>query len=72
MEFIKREIKSPKLTFKLEVELNNSSLTPEEATDRLDYLINRSYNAKAVSEFVLFLIRETKSSTYEIKNLEII
>ncbi len=70
MMFIKKEIKSPKLILTLEVELNNSSLTPQEAADRLSYLIQHNRNNK-VCEFLVELLRETRSSTFEVKKLEI-
>jgi hypothetical protein len=68
--FIRKEIKSEKLILHLEVELNHSLLTAQEAVDRLQFSIN-SYKMKSFSEFVVDLLRETKSSTYEIKRLAI-
>ncbi len=65
-----KEVKSPKLTVKFEFELNDSTFTPEEATERIQYLIN-SYSAPQFSELVVFLLRATRSSTWELKSLEI-
>lgn len=66
----KREVKTPRMILKLEIELNESTLTDQEAADRLSFLIN-SYHAKEFSELIVFLLRETKSSTWELKALEI-
>jgi hypothetical protein len=63
-------IKSNKLILKLEIELNESSYTAQEAAERIAYLINGHYEID-FSNFILFLLRETKSNTWELKNLEI-
>lgn len=70
MAFTTKEVKSPKLKLVLELEFNNSSLTAEEATNRISFLLNSSYS-KQMSEFIVFLLRETKSSTWEMKRLAI-
>lgn len=72
MDFTKlkeQQVKSSKLIFKMEIELNESLLTDQEAADRLAYASNRAHDFSA---FILFLLRETRSSTYELKKLEII
>lgn len=68
--FVKREVKSPKLLMKFEVEFNNSTLTAQEAVDRISSRIHGPH-CREFSEFIVFLLRETKSSTFEIKKLEI-
>jgi hypothetical protein len=64
---LERKIVSPKLTLKLEIELNDSTMTPEEAAQRLEYLINTS-GSKAFSGFIVELIRQTNSTTWELKS----
>lgn len=59
------------LTLKLEIDLNDSGYTAEDAASRIEYLIH-SYNAKEFSELIAFLLRETKSSTWEMKKLEVV
>lgn len=68
--FKKREVKSPKLILKLEIELTNSTLTAEDAARRIQYLIDSSNN-KDMSNFIIFLLRETNSSMWEVKHLSI-
>lgn len=70
MEFKKREVVSPKLILKLEIELTDSLLTAEEAAERIAFIINSS-RSDAVSNFIVFLLRETKSSMWEMKELSI-
>jgi hypothetical protein len=70
MNFVKKTIVSPKLILTLEIELNNSSLTAQEAADRISYAFNSS-RSKELSEFIVFLIRETRSSTWDMQKLEI-
>jgi hypothetical protein len=71
MGFSKREVVSPKLTLKLEIELNDSTLTPDEAATRLQFIIDSSRSSE-FSRLIVMLIRETRSSTWELKKLEII
>lgn len=70
MNFTKREVKSLKLKLVLELEFNNSCLTPEEVVDRISYLIN-SYKMSSFSDFIVSLLKETRSSTYELIKMEI-
>lgn len=64
------EVLPEKLILKLETELNKPGLTAHEATGKIEYLIN-SYRFKNFSGFVVDLLRETRSSTYELKELSI-
>lgn len=69
----KFESKKPiteEMVLKLELNLFRSSLTPEEAAQRIEYLINSPYS-KEFSGFIVFLLRETKSSSWELKSLEL-
>jgi hypothetical protein len=66
-----RQVKSPKLTLKLEIELNDSLLEAQEAADRIQYLIDSS-QSKEFSNLIVMLIRETKSSTWELSKFEIV
>jgi hypothetical protein len=68
--FKPKEVVSERLFFKLELELTHSNLTPEEAAQRIEFLINGSHS-KVISELINFLLRETKSSFWELKTLEI-
>jgi hypothetical protein len=68
--FKKREIKSPKISVKFEFELIDSSLTADEAAERIQQLIN-GYKLPQFSDLVVALLRETRSSMWELKNLEI-
>lgn len=70
IKFGPKQVKSPKLTFKLEIELTDSLLDAQEAADRIQYLINSS-NSRDLSNFIVFLLRETKSSMWEAKKVEI-
>lgn len=70
MTFSKKEVISPKLVLKLEIELSDSSYTAEEAADRIAHLINSS-RSESFSSFIVFLLRETKSSMWDLKTLEI-
>lgn len=65
-----KEVKSKKLILTLEIELTNSCLDEQEAADRISYAINTS-SRHEISEFIVFLLRETKSSYWELKKLEI-
>lgn len=65
-----REVVSPTLILKLEIELNNSALTENEAADRLSSVLHNSYNNE-FANFIVMLIRETRSSTWGLKTLEI-
>lgn len=68
----KREIVSPKLIVNLEIELTDSRLKADEATDKLNAIINsHSAQRKPFSEFIVFLLRETKSSLGKMKKLVI-
>lgn len=58
------------MVLKLEIELINSALTPDEASAKLQYLID-SYHAKEFSELIVFLLRNTRSSMWELKSLEL-
>lgn len=69
-EFEARKIVSPKLTLSIEIVLSDSTLTPEEAANRIQQLIN-GYNAREFSNFIVFLLRETSSSMWDMKKLEI-
>lgn len=66
-----REIVSPKLTLKFEIELSESTLTADDAARRIQFLIDTG-SAREVSMFIVFLLRETRSSMWELKNLEIV
>lgn len=70
MGFTKREIKTKEMTLTIELNLINSSLTPQEASERLTYLFNLS-RCKELSEFIVMLMRETQSSMWETKKMEI-
>lgn len=70
MTFTKREVKSEKLILRLDIELNQSTLTPEEASDAIQNAINM-YNFKGFSSFIVDLLRITRSSTYELKELSL-
>lgn len=70
MVFTKKEVKTPKMILKLEIELNHSTKTPDEVAQRVQYAMN-SYNCKSFSDFVIFLLRESQSSTYDLKSLTI-
>lgn len=68
--FDPKKIVTEKMVLKLEIELFRSSLTPEEAAQRIEYLINDPRN-RPFPEFIVFLLRETKSSSWEMKSLEL-
>ena len=70
MNFKPKEIKTPKLVLKLEIELIDSTYTEEEAFNRLQYLLNSS-NFKEFSAFIVALLRETRSSMWDNPNLEL-
>ncbi len=69
-KFTKREVKSEKLLLKIELELIDSLYTADESASRLQYLID-SYQSKEFSSFIMFLMRETQSNSWEMKKLEI-
>lgn len=73
MNFQPRVIKTDKLfvRVRIDLEFNHSTLSVEEITDQLQAAVN-SYRFKEFSAFVIGLLRITKSSTYEVKRLEII
>lgn len=68
--YAKQEIKTKKMSLHLEIELNESSMTEEEATTRLAFLFNTG-NIDALSKLIIFLLRETGSSTWDLKRLEL-
>ena len=70
MAFTKKVVVTPKLTLKLELDLLDSSMTADEATERIQYLIN-SYNFKEFSNLIVTLMRETRSSMWDLKSLEL-
>lgn len=69
-DFKKREVVTPRMKVTLEIELTDSTLTPEDAASRLEYLFNSS-GSKEFSSFIVALIRETRSSLWELKNLSL-
>jgi hypothetical protein len=74
MPFDFKKIKEPvtkSMVLTLEIELINSHYTPDEAAEKLQYLINSS-NAKEFSELIVFLLRTTRSSMWELKKLELV
>lgn len=70
MEFKKRTVVTKKLRLKLEVDFNDSILTVDEVRERIERAINNSYS-NVVSNFIVAMLRETSSSTWEFKNFEI-
>lgn len=70
MDFLKREVKTRKLIFRIEFELNDSLLEEQEAVERVQKELNSSHG-KAVSELVVFLLRTTRSSTWELGSVEL-
>lgn len=65
---LKREVKTPKVFLRFEIELINSSLEIEEIGDR----ITRSLNGSSVlSDLVLGLLRASRSSLWELGKVEI-
>ena len=58
------------MVLKLEIELIDSHYTPDEAAERVQYLINSS-RAKEFSELIVFLLRTTRSNMWELKAFEI-
>ena len=74
MAFNFQKIQEPitkSMVLKLEIELIDSHYTPDEAAEKIQYLINSS-NAKEFSELIVFLLRTTRSSMWEFKSLEIV
>lgn len=69
MAFTPRPVVSEKLVVKVEIELYKSTLTPQEAADAIQHAINRY--GEGFSSFIVFLLRETRSSMYELKHMEI-
>lgn len=67
-DFKKREVVTKKMKLTLEIELTDSTLTEEEAVARLEYIFN-GHQSKAFSEFIVTLIRETRSSMWELVKL---
>ena len=70
LPFVRREILSPKLTVTVEFELNDSTLSAEDAANAIQRAIDNGYG-KYVSEFIVFLMRETRSSTWELKKVKV-
>ena len=68
--FKTKEVKSEKLILTLQIELNRSSLTEDEAAERISMLLERR-ETKVFSELIVFLLRETQSSTWELKTCKI-
>lgn len=69
VDFLKiRPAKTKKLILKLELELINSKLTEEEATDQVEKMIR---NGREFSELIVALLRTTSSSMWGIKTAEI-
>lgn len=71
MGFTVREVKTEKLLVTITVEMERSLLTPQEATDRIQNAMN-GYSCKWFSEFIVGIMRETSSSGWDLKKMEII
>jgi hypothetical protein len=66
-----KEVKSPKLKVKIEIELSRSSLTAEEAAEKLEQHLRNDYMNRGFNEFIVSLLRETQSSTWELNKIEV-
>jgi hypothetical protein len=64
----KREVVTKKLKVTVEIELNDSLLTPEEACDKIRFAVE---NQNGFSEAIVMFLRETRSSTWELCNVEV-
>ena len=71
MEFKRIMVKTQKCIVKIEIELNNSSLSFQEIADRLEYIIKNSYD-RTTSNFIVMLLRESRSSTLALNKFEVI
>lgn len=58
------------LIVKLEIELTDSMYTVDEAAQKVQYMIDSS-RSKEFSELIVFLLRTTRSSMWELHKLEI-
>lgn len=68
-KFTSKEVLTPKISVTIEFELQNSSLTLEEATTRIQRAIDVS---SVASDLVIMLLSVTRSSTWELKKLEVL
>lgn len=59
-----------KMVLTLQIELFDSHYTPDEAAEKIQYLINSS-RADEFSNLIVFLLRTSRSSMWELKNFEI-
>lgn len=71
MAFLKREVKTRKLIFRVEFELNNSLLEEQEAIDAVQRELDFNHG-KVVSDLIVFLLRTTSSSTWQFGSVELL
>ncbi len=60
-----------KMVLTLQIELFNSHYTPDEAAEKLQYVLDSSRSTE-FSELIVMLLRTTRSSMWELGKLEIV
>jgi hypothetical protein len=70
MAFTKKEIKTPKFKVKFELEFELSSLPIDDIRDRVQWTMT-SPTTHSINGLIVDLLRETRSSSWDIKGLEV-
>jgi hypothetical protein len=68
MQFKTREVVTPKMTLKIEIELENSTISLEEAGEKVERWLQDSRN-NPMSSLITGLLRESRARTWDLKTV---